>query len=144
MDSESDNDEELTPMVDGLSSALAIMILVTTVFMMSSINTTVEVYSKKIMFVQSKVDFENNIVFYNEGLNISDEEYDTISKRLNSQTGNRVMLTGYQKGNYDEKLTYNLIKFKEKLNLKDKIFDYEKKEKNFCGRESSCIKWEVR
>ncbi|HEC8062469.1 TPA: hypothetical protein R4B11_004702, partial [Salmonella enterica subsp. enterica serovar Potsdam] len=81
MDSESDNDEELTPMVDGLSSALAIMILVTTVFMMSSINTTVEVYSKKIMFVQSKVDFENNIVFYNEGLNISDEEYDTISKR---------------------------------------------------------------
>ncbi|HGG4730369.1 TPA: hypothetical protein ACJGTR_004635 [Salmonella enterica subsp. enterica serovar Hvittingfoss] len=144
MDSESDNDEELTPMVDGLSSALAIMILVTTVFMMSSINTTVEVYSKKIMFVQSKVDFENNIVFYNEGLNISDEEYDTISKRLKSQTGNRVMLTGYQKGNYDDKLTYNLIKFKEKLNLKDKIFDYEKKEKNFCGRESSCIKWEVR
>ncbi|EFS2651463.1 hypothetical protein HX362_004369 [Salmonella enterica] len=144
MDRESDNDEELTPMVDGLSSALAIMILVTTVFMMSSINTTVEIYSKKIMFIQSKVDFEKSMVFYNEGLNISDEVYESISRLLNSQTGHTVLLIGYQKGNNDDKLAYNLIQFKDNLNLKEKVFDYEKKEKNFCGRDSSCIKWEVK
>lgn len=144
LDTESDNDEELTPMVDGLSSALAIMILVTTVFMMSSINTTVEIYSKKIMFIQSKVDFEKNVVFYNEGLNISDEIYEAISKRLNTQEGHTVLLTGYQKGNNDDRLTYNLIKFKDGLNVKNKIFDYEKKGRNFCGRDSSCIKWEVK
>ena len=39
--SSDENDEELAPMVDGLSGALCIFILITTVFMISGIDTVV-------------------------------------------------------------------------------------------------------
>lgn len=144
MEKENENDEELTPMVDGLSSALAIMILVTTVFMMSSINTTVKVYSQKIKFLQSALELDKGMVFYNEGLSLSDEDYRSISDKVKSQNGKTVFLTGYQKGNQVEKLTYNMLLLKGKLDINDKTFDYSKSKVDFCGGYSSCIKWEVK
>ncbi|EDY0600351.1 hypothetical protein C8387_002801, partial [Salmonella enterica subsp. enterica serovar Oranienburg] len=90
-----ESDENLAPMVDGLSSGLCMLILVATVFMINSIDTTVAVHSEPFRFYKSQM--ISNIIYYNDAIDVDPDEFEMIARSINSEEGGEVIVIGYQK-----------------------------------------------
>ncbi|ENS4526910.1 hypothetical protein ACE09S_004992 [Salmonella enterica] len=136
-----ESDENLAPMVDGLSSGLCMLILVATVFMISSIDTTVAVHSEPFRFYKSQM--INNIIYYNDAIEITPDEFKMIARTINSKGGGRVIISGYQKDQSLNKLLYNFIVFQNGLGDINKKIEYKQAKENICNRDVSCLIWEV-
>ncbi|EFB2234142.1 hypothetical protein FIJ19_25590, partial [Escherichia coli] len=93
--SSDENDEELAPMVDGLSGALCIFILITTVFMISGIDTVVTGTGRAFTSEASKIDINNQVIYFNDVISLSSEQYKIIREKLHSQGGKNLTLDAY-------------------------------------------------
>ncbi|EDW8498257.1 hypothetical protein CRB79_004624 [Salmonella enterica subsp. enterica serovar Enteritidis] len=143
-------DDELAPMVDGLSGALCIFILITTVFMISGIETVVtgtgRIYSAHV----SQVDYSRNIIYFDKILSLSKGDYLLINDSIHRSAKKNIVLEAssrdinnpaalYVKRN----LTYNLLEFKKYIDARNVRVTLKISDEDFCQMQSSCIKWSV-
>ncbi|ACF57216.1 hypothetical protein CC235_24690 [Salmonella enterica subsp. enterica serovar Kentucky] len=147
-DDNAGSDEELAPMVDGLSGALCIFILVTTVFMIGGIDTVVTGTGLAYTDKETRLDLSNNTVFFSSGLSLSREDYAKISSYINNSVESRVVLTASSSRMFSfdpvktkRMLTYNLLEFRNGLNLKNKKVILSVSDDDICEIQSSCIRW---
>lgn len=72
---EFNNDDELAPMVDGLSGALCVLILISTVFMISGTSKAYEEMTGGLLkFKDSTVDLNAKVIVFNEGILLNQEQ----------------------------------------------------------------------
>lgn len=136
------NDDELAPMVDGLSGALCIFILITTVFMLSATDMVLSNLN------DSGLKFNNSVLFMKEkklefkgGVKISYQDVYAIRedlKKMSSPTLYVYIPEGVQ--NRTKKIIFNIAQLKKKLNA-DFSIKYMKGEDSKCGKFNSCIYW---
>ncbi len=137
-------DAELAPMVDGLSSALCMLILVATVFIIGTIDTSTAVLSESFHFKTSIL--STNTIFYDEAISLPKSDFDKIRKDINGQAGKVLVVTGYQNGeesNLPSKLAYNFAIFQKAIGNIPMEIQYVQSKENICHVKLSCIKWEV-
>ncbi|EAW1721658.1 hypothetical protein AHX05_23425, partial [Salmonella enterica subsp. indica] len=82
---ENSGDEELAPMVDGLSGALCILILVSTVFMLSGTDSIVAADGGALKFRDSFTDLSKNTIYYSGAVSLSSSDlYQTRNQLISS------------------------------------------------------------
>ncbi|HBA8432652.1 TPA: hypothetical protein J1140_004771, partial [Escherichia coli] len=92
---EHSNDEELAPMVDGLSGALCIFILITTVFMISGIDTVVTGGGLYFTGENVSVNYDDNTIYFESVISLPKEDYDKITSKINSNDGNKIIFEAF-------------------------------------------------
>lgn len=147
---EHSNDEELAPMVDGLSGALCIFILITTVFMISGIDTVVTGGGLYFTGKNVSVNYDDNTIYFESVISLPKEDYDKITSKINSNDGNKIIFEAFTSDvteadslNTKRKLIYNLLEFKKQLNIENRRITLKVSETNFCNNAKSCIRWSV-
>lgn len=141
-----DQDRELAPMVDGLSSGLCMLILIATVFMISAISVNVANVQGAIQFTKSDLDLHNSIIYMHEGINLNPVEYLKISEQIKEKPGATVDIYGYLNSNSsadEQKLIYNFVVFKQAIKT-DKAINFLKGDAAMCKGKQACIHWEIR
>lgn len=141
-----EQDRELAPMVDGLSSGLCMLILIATVFMISAISVNVANIQGSIQFTKSELDINNSLIYLHEGINLTQAEYQQISAQIKNSPGNTINIYGYYRGDNisdDQKLIYNFVVFKQGVKT-DKEINFVKGDSKMCKGRHACIHWEVR
>ncbi|HBC3820684.1 TPA: hypothetical protein KD868_003683 [Vibrio parahaemolyticus] len=141
------NDEELAPMVDGLSGALCVLILISTVFMISSTTKVFEeLTGGALRFRESIINNDSNVINFKEGLTIDESQKQEINKRISNSNGDQLIVYGYMPENVKNrknKNIFNLLYFKSNINTKKKI-SLKNGDQNMCNKNESCIYWEVK
>ncbi|HHR6189780.1 TPA: hypothetical protein ACS729_003293 [Providencia alcalifaciens] len=90
------SDEELAPMVDGLSGTLCIIILVSMVFIFSGLKTaSTYINYGELKFEHVEIDISNRVLYFKGGINLSDEKIDLLAKEFNENDKNSIILHGY-------------------------------------------------
>ncbi|HBA6806838.1 TPA: hypothetical protein J1492_004533 [Escherichia coli] len=147
---EHSNDEELAPMVDGLSGALCIFILITTVFMISGIDTVVTGGGLYFTGENVSVNYDDNTIYFESVISLPKEDYDKITSKINSNDGNKIIFEAFTSDvteadslNKKRKLIYNLLELKKQLNIENRRITLKVSETNFCNNAKSCIRWSV-
>ncbi|CAD5644904.1 Uncharacterised protein [Escherichia coli] len=146
---EHSNDEELAPMVDGLSGALCIFILITTVFMISGIDTVVTGGGLYFTGENVSVNYDDNTIYFESVISLPKEDYDKITSKINSNDGNKIIFEAFTSDVTEadslnkKKLIYNLLEFKKQLNIENRRITLKVSETNFCNNAKSCIRWSV-
>ncbi|WMN68755.1 hypothetical protein NI387_02750 [Vibrio parahaemolyticus] len=118
--SEENNDDELAPMVDGLSGALCVLILITTVFMLSATDTVMAGFNGYgFKFPYSSINMSERKLTFNGGINISYQDVYLIRKDIESldETTIYIYIPDYIE-NRNNKMVFNLNEFRKRLNLK--------------------------
>ncbi|SPW33111.1 Uncharacterised protein [Edwardsiella tarda] len=148
--SEQTGDEELAPMVDGLSGALCIFILITTVFMISGIDTIVTGIGRAYTGQMSRVNYITNTVYFVGVLSLSKEDYARINDSIRRSTKQNITLeasapgiNGASTASIKRDLTYNLFAFKKYLDVGNMRVTLKISDDDFCQTKSSCIKWSI-
>ncbi|EKD2189000.1 hypothetical protein OQ828_004661, partial [Salmonella enterica] len=85
----------------------------------------------------------NNIIYYNDAIEITPDEFKMIARAINSNGGGRVIISGYQKDQSLNKLLYNFVVFQNGLGDINKKVEYKQAKENICNRDVSCLIWEV-
>ena len=137
-----DNDDQLAPMVDGLSGALCLLILVTTIFMVSATDTFVNhMKGYKFNFSDSIYRKEENKIYFNSGINLSHQDLFSIRESIEKLSDPRIYIYIPEsvKG-WKEKILFNFMTMKENLNLK-KPLKFSVGSKSECGSGKSCVYW---
>ncbi|ELB7320997.1 hypothetical protein M8R55_13525 [Enterobacter hormaechei] len=147
---EHNNDEELAPMVDGLSGALCIFILITTVFMLSGIETVVTGGGRYFTGENTSINHYKNTIYFENVISLPKEDYDKITSKINSSGKNKIIFEAFTSDVTEgdslkakRRLIYNLLDFKKQLKIENIRVTLKVSETNFCGSASSCIKWSV-
>jgi ribosomal protein L28 len=147
---EHSNDEELAPMVDGLSGALCIFILITTVFMISGIDTVVTGGGLYFTGENVSVNYDDNTIYFESVISLPKEDYDKITSKINSNSGNKITFEAFTSDmteagslNTKRKLIYNLLELKKQLNIENRRITLKVSETNFCNNAKACIRWSV-
>ncbi|MDM2845918.1 hypothetical protein OGY83_20125 [Citrobacter sp. Cpo090] len=147
---EHNNDEELAPMVDGLSGALCIFILITTVFMISGIETVVTGGGRYFTGENTSVNYDQNTIYFEGVISLPKDDYDKVTSKINSSGGDKIIFEAFTSDMSEgdslkakRKLIYNLLEFKKQLNIEDMRITLKVSEVDFCGSATSCIKWRV-
>ncbi|EEY8282361.1 TPA: hypothetical protein HIT51_004130 [Escherichia coli] len=148
--SSDENDEELAPMVDGLSGALCIFILITTVFMISGIDTVVTGTGRAFTSEASKIDINNQVIYFNDVISLSGEQYKIIREKLHSQGGKNLTLDAYTSYGTEggavrlkKELIYSLLKFKDDINEHDLKITLKISDEKKCTNGVFCIAWSI-
>ncbi|HCL4890642.1 TPA: hypothetical protein N2F16_003594 [Salmonella enterica] len=148
--SDQTGDDELAPMVDGLSGALCIFILITTVFMISSIETVVTGIGRTYTGHTSLVDYSRDIVYFDKVLSLSEENYALINERIHQRVNKNITIEASNRdvNNTDNPhlkrdLTYNLLEFKKHIDTRSIRVTLKISDDDICQSKSSCIKWSV-
>ena len=139
---EENNDDELAPMVDGLSGALCVLILITTVFMISATDTVVTGITKYgFNFKTSIVDLENNMIAFDGGLRLSHHDIYKVREVLHGIDNPTlyIYIPEFIR-NSEQKMVFNLALLNEKLNL-DYPIDMKYGDASGCKEVNSCIYW---
>ncbi|EEJ0025504.1 hypothetical protein Y657_000329 [Salmonella enterica subsp. enterica] len=143
------DDDELAPMVDGLSGALCILILVSAVFIISSTDAIVGVEGGGVAFSDSFVNFDAKTIYYVGGVSLSHNDLYKVREAIKSTAvkGKKVEIWGAisdQIENHAEKNTYNMLKLYSELKLPQDIeIKFNKGDLEQCGDYRSCIYWRV-
>ncbi|AUK04247.1 hypothetical protein RRF99_15310 [Escherichia coli] len=144
------NDEELAPMVDGLSGALCIFILITTVFMISGIDTVVTGGGRYFTGENVSVNYDDNTIYFESVISLPKEAYDKITSKINASGGDKIIFEAFSSDvpeadslKHKRKLIYNLLEFKKQLNIENRRITLKVSETNFCNNTTSCIRWSV-
>lgn len=145
MDEENNGDEELAPMVDGLSGALCILILVCTVFMLSSSDLLIESDGGALKIRDAYVDFKKNAIYYNAAVSLSSTDLYQLRKDFIDSGRKKIVLYGAVASsveNFREKNTYNLLKIYADLKLPSNIeVKFKVGDVSLCDKSLSCIYW---
>ncbi|EGS5160190.1 hypothetical protein M0K47_004976 [Escherichia coli] len=143
---EFNNDNELAPMVDGLSGALCVLILISTVFMISSTGKAYEeITGGRLKFRDSTVDLNAKVIVFNEGILLNQEQKDAIVENINQTTGSSVSVYSYIPEavvNRKNKMIYNLFYFKTNIQT-NKSTKLKIGDDKHCPSDKSCLYWEV-
>ncbi len=150
-DSECNNDDELAPMVDGLSGALCIFILITTFFMISGIDTVVTSLGSRYQLEKSRYNQNTQTIYFNQVVSLPQDIYSQINNDINNNRseGRKIIIEAYKNdysniGNRERKqLIYNMIDFQQKINADKLRVTLKISDHNFCNTNDSCIKWGV-
>lgn len=121
---ENSGDEELAPMVDGLSGALCILILVSTVFMLSGTDSIVAADGGALKFRDSFTDLSKNTIYYSGAVSLSSSDlYQTRNQLISSGEKKITFYGAISKNieNYKAKNTFNLLKIYTDLKLPSDI-----------------------
>lgn len=140
----SENDEELAPMVDGLSGALCILVLVCTIFMISSLSG-ISILKNKNKYSESIYNEEKNVIYYNLSLNLKDDDKDKIKEKLSKMK--KITIYGGVSDkiiNHKEVNIYNMLSFYNLLKLPMDVKVELKPASNMsrCDGSMQCIYWE--
>ncbi|HBA7909224.1 TPA: hypothetical protein J1Z70_004884, partial [Escherichia coli] len=141
---EFNNDDELAPMVDGLSGALCVLILISTVFMISATSKAYEEMTGGLLkFKDSTVDLNSKVIVFNEGVLLNQEQKDAIIESINKTKGDSVSVYSYMPErvvNRKNKMIYNLFYFKTNIQTNKSIVLKIGDEK-YCPSDKSCLYW---
>ncbi|ASG56311.1 MAG TPA: hypothetical protein DFK21_01585 [Salmonella bongori] len=142
---ENNGDEELAPMVDGLSGALCILILVSTVFMLSGTDSLVTSDGGALKFRDSFTDLSKNTIYYSGAVSLSSTDLYQTRKHLIDSGKKKITFYGAVSEsieNYKAKNTFNLLKIYTDLKLPSDIeVDFREGNVSQCGKNLSCIYW---
>lgn len=148
--SDQTGDDELAPMVDGLSGALCIFILITTVFMISGIETVVTGIGRAYTGHSSQVDYSRHIIYFDKVLSLSEGDYTLINEHIHQRANKNITIEASTRdvNNTDNPhikrdLTYNLLEFKKHIDIRNMRVKLKISDDDFCQSQSSCIKWSV-
>ena len=108
---EHNNDEELVPMVDGLSGALYIFILITTVFMISGIETVVTGGGRYFTGENTSVNYDQNTIYFEGAISLPKYDYDKVTYKINSSGGDKIIFEAFT----SDMSEGDLLKAKRKL-----------------------------
>lgn len=140
------SDEELAPMVDGLSGTLCIIILVSMVFIFSGLKTAnTYINYGQLKFENIKLDISKKIIYFKGGIHFTESEIDLLTNEFKNSS--RITLYGYTDekiSNNQEKNAYNLLYVSsliKKLDSNKKIV-LKKGTKEYCPDWNSCIYWD--
>lgn len=144
------SDDELAPMVDGLSGTLCIIILVSMVFIFSGMKS-VEQYINysELRFEKIQLDLKNKLLSFKGGIHLSNDETKLLSKEFKDSPGNKIILSGYidkKINGSKEKNTYNLLYVTSLI----KSFGINKEivlqqgTSEHCPGWNSCIYWDYK
>ncbi|HFL9395714.1 TPA: hypothetical protein ACG5Y7_004000 [Escherichia coli] len=143
---EFNNDDELAPMVDGLSGALCVLILISTVFMISGTSKAYEEMTGGLLkFKDSTVDLNAKVIVFNEGVLLNQEQKDAIIESINKTKGDSVSVYSYMPErvvNRKNKMIYNLFYFKTNIQTNKSIVLKIGDEK-YCPSDKPCLYWEM-
>lgn len=144
---ENSSDEELAPMVDGLSGTLCIIILVSMVFIFSGLKTaSTYINFGQIAFENVKIDLTNSVIYFKGGIQLSDSDINLLKNELNNIKSENITFYGYidnKIANAQEKNVYNLLYMAsiiKKLSISNKI-SFQKGTAESCLGWNSCIYW---
>lgn len=147
---EEEDDDGLAPMVDGLSGALCILILVSTVFIVSSTDAVVGIEGGGVAFRDSFVNFDVKTIYYVGGVSLSHNDLYKVREVINTTAikGKKIELWGAMSEkveNHAGKNTYNMLKLYSELKLPKNIeVKFNKGDLERCGSYRSCIYWSVK
>ncbi|AOV95780.1 hypothetical protein A9798_01675 [Edwardsiella hoshinae] len=146
MDDEINADnEELAPMVDGLSGALCILILVSSVFMLSSSDLLVESDGGAFKIRDSYVEFDKKTIHYEAVVSLSATDLYQLRKHFIDSGKKKIVLYGAVASSvksFREKNTYNLLKAYADLKLPSNIeVMFKVGDISLCDKSTSCIYW---
>ncbi|EOV8089979.1 hypothetical protein ACOMXT_003861 [Providencia rettgeri] len=149
-DDNENSDEELAPMVDGLSGTLCIIILVSMVFIFSGMKTA-ETYINygELNFEKIQIDIPNKRLYFKGGIHLSNNDISLIKNEISKNKSNKIIISGYindKVSHSKEKNTYNLLYMASIIkNLGiDKEIVLKKGISEYCPGWNSCIYWDYK
>lgn len=138
------DDDGLAPMVDGLSGALCVLVLVVIVFLLASIDTLFQAGGFR--FAPSTLDMNNQVIYYSGGVSLSNHELYMIRKSIESnQDAKRVILYGVVNDKIvssKQKNLFNVLELRKKLLLKLPSTVSLDGQSAKCGTSINCVYWE--
>lgn len=145
MADESEGDEELAPLVDGLSGALCILVLISTVFLLSSSDLFIESEGEGLKLRDSYVVMNKNTINYYASISLSAADLYQVRKKMIDSKSKKIILYGAMSDaieNGKEKNTYNLLKFYADLKLPSGVeVNFKAGDAALCEESLSCIYW---
>lgn len=142
---ENSGDEELAPMVDGLSGALCILILVSTVFMLSGTDSIVAAEGGALKFRDSFTDLSKNTIYYSGAVSLSSSDLYQTRNQLISSGEKKITFYGAISTdieNHKAKNTFNLLKIYTDLKLPSDVeVQFKEGDVSACEKSLSCIYW---
>lgn len=144
------SDEELAPMVDGLSGTLCIIILVSMVFIFSGMKTAeTYIHYGNLHFEKTKIDMLNKRIYFKGGIHLSNNEISLIKKEIIKSESNKIIISGYindKVSHSKEKNTYNLLYMASLIkNLSiNKEIVLKQGASEHCPGWNSCIYWDYK
>ncbi|MEQ4676367.1 hypothetical protein ABN063_17515 [Providencia vermicola] len=147
---ENNSEEELAPMVDGLSGTLCIIILVSMVFIFSGMKTA-ETYInyRELNFEKKQIDLPNKRLYFKGGIHLSNDEISLLKEEITKVNSNKIIISGYVNNKIShskEKNTYNLLYISSTLkNLGiNKEIVLKQGTSEYCPGWNSCIYWDYK
>lgn len=144
------SDEELAPMVDGLSGTLCIIILVSMVFIFSGMKSVISYINyEKLNFENAHIDIKKRVIYFKGGINLQEDNAQVLIEEFKNSIGNKIILKGYVDNNISEsegKNTYNLLYIASliKNHELNKTVLFEKGTSEYCSGWNSCIYWDYK
>ncbi len=146
-DNESD-DHELAPMVDGLSGALCIFILITTIFVMGGIDTIVTGGGGHFTSQPSRVDLTGSLIYFDRVVSLTDGDYQKIKEEILLSGKQQLIIEGFTSDGgssiqMQRALVYNLLEFKKNLSIDKLKISLSIATQKKCDNAQFCIEWRV-
>ncbi|HDN2511594.1 TPA: hypothetical protein RG647_RS18380 [Providencia rettgeri] len=148
---EDDNsDEELAPMVDGLSGTLCIIILVSMVFIFSALKTaSTYINYGYLNFESVKIDMQKKVIYFKGGISLSVDEITLLKNEFNQSRGEKIIFNGYVNNiikNSQEKNAYNLLYMSSLVKKigSNKEVVLQQGNDEYCPEWNSCIYWDYK
>ncbi|WP_404462119.1 hypothetical protein [Providencia rettgeri] len=144
------SDEELAPMVDGLSGTLCIIILVSMVFIFSGMKSVISYINyEKLNFESVHIDIKKRVIYFKGGINLQEDNAKILIEEFRNSIGDKIILKGYVDNKISEskdKNIYNLIYIASLIkNLElNKTILFEKGMSEYCSGWNSCIYWDYK
>lgn len=144
------SDEELAPMVDGLSGTLCIIILVSMVFIFSGLKTaSTYINYGELRFENVKIDIPSQVLYFKGGINLSEEQINMLAEEFAKSSKIEIIFYGYideKIKNSQEKNAYNLLYMASVIkNIgSNKKVVLKKGTNEYCQKWNSCIYWEYK
>ncbi|HHR6079663.1 TPA: hypothetical protein ACS7ZY_002041 [Providencia alcalifaciens] len=149
-DEDYNSDEEMAPMVDGLSGTLCIIILVSMVFIFSGLKT-VSTYINygQLKFEKISMDFTKRVIYFKGGIQLSENETNLLANEIRKSQKEDIIFHGYideKINNSKEKNAYNLLYMASLIkNLGiDKKVHLKNGTSEYCPGWNSCIYWDYK
>ncbi|RPH29643.1 hypothetical protein EHN07_05430 [Buttiauxella warmboldiae] len=143
-DSEHEMDELLAPMVDGLSGALCLLVLVATVFMVSALNKIYKGYIEQQFKGSVVLINEKNIYFWGL-ISLTEIDLIKINKVPKSVSGKKLVFRIYidrRTKNYKQVYTSNVIRLNQLIGSGSETISFKEGTEVGCGSPKNCVYWE--
>ena len=144
------SDEELAPMVDGLSGTLCIIILVSMVFIFSGMTTAdTYIHYGELNFEKTKIDLPNKRIYFKGGIHLSKSEIPLIKQEIIKKKYKKIIINGYindKVSHSKEKNIYNLLYMAsliKNLGINKEVV-LKQGTSEHCPGWNSCIYWDYK